>query len=436
MPSIASQLETLASIKSDIKAAIIDKGQTVGDDFSTYATAIGNIECGGGGETTVIKQDAVTGGAFIPYNPSDYGEDEDTTEIMDELFSKIDISALATDFNNNVVSVSQAVAAAIGFSYNSTDGIIYYDFNQTNDEKSGFKFVENSGNIYLKIVIDSTETNDSIQFSSGYKYLIYNSDGAGSVVVAFADVDGLPQLWSTMDCLFASPYTYTPKDQTTIIKKEGFVYPYYTTGYMPYQSFSPYVYSLDGETPYPDYPTGGYGDPIICFVPYGWADTTTNPVAAYFTNIYLITRLGYESGPFIINVEGTYYLMYVSEEGMGGGIAFRLSKPESSLIGRVATGTFTTGSVAQQRVEINCGFQPDIVIVDLLFSNQHTTCMCYAPHSSSVWDVRPAESVVHPVPMNTNGETGISEITSTGFNFRVNGNNTFNLPCEYAAIKL
>ena len=102
----------------------------------------------------------------------------------------------------------------------------------------------------------------------------------------------------------------------------------------------------------------------------------------------------------------------------------------------IATGSFTTGTTSQERVEINCGFQPDIVIVDFLFNNQHTTCMCYTPHSSSVWDVRPAESVVHPVPMNTDGETGISEITSIGFNFRVKGSNTFGLPCDYIAIKL
>lgn len=47
MSTIASQLETLAEIKNNIKAAIIDKGQTVGDDFSTYANAIENISGGG-----------------------------------------------------------------------------------------------------------------------------------------------------------------------------------------------------------------------------------------------------------------------------------------------------------------------------------------------------------------------------------------------------
>ena len=48
MSAISEQLEEIVQIKSDIKAAIIEQGQSVGDDFSTYATAIGNIEGGGG----------------------------------------------------------------------------------------------------------------------------------------------------------------------------------------------------------------------------------------------------------------------------------------------------------------------------------------------------------------------------------------------------
>ena len=48
MLTISEYLEQLITIKSDIKAAIIEQGQSVGDDFSTYATAIGNIKGGGG----------------------------------------------------------------------------------------------------------------------------------------------------------------------------------------------------------------------------------------------------------------------------------------------------------------------------------------------------------------------------------------------------
>ena len=331
MPSIASQLETLAGIKSDIKAAIIDKGQTVGDDFSTYATAIGNIEGGGGGGTTVIKQGAVSAGAFAFYNPNNYGEDEDTTEIVDSLFSKLDASALHEDFDGNVVSVSQALAAAIGFSYNSTDNIIYYSFGENNANQYGFRIIQDSDDsIYIEIVYNNTDTYSKgyIHFSLGSKYIIYNSDQAGSVILSRADTDGVPTL---ENCLFASPYTYTYNDQITVEKAEGYVLPDYSTGYTSL-TLGYFDYKLDGNPAYPGYPTQvSYGvDPIICLTPYGYTNEDTNPVGVYFTNVYLITRMGYHSGCYIINLEGTYYLMLVSSDGNCGGIAFRLAETTSN----------------------------------------------------------------------------------------------------------
>ena len=47
--AISDKLTQLNNIKSDIKAAIIAKGGTATDDFSTYATAISNLPSGGGG---------------------------------------------------------------------------------------------------------------------------------------------------------------------------------------------------------------------------------------------------------------------------------------------------------------------------------------------------------------------------------------------------
>lgn len=47
--SVADKLTQLATIKSNIKSAIIAKGVTVSDDMTAYATAIGNIPTGGGG---------------------------------------------------------------------------------------------------------------------------------------------------------------------------------------------------------------------------------------------------------------------------------------------------------------------------------------------------------------------------------------------------
>lgn len=50
MAAISDKLTTLNGIKSDIKAAIIAKGGTATDDFTTYATAISNLPSGGGGD--------------------------------------------------------------------------------------------------------------------------------------------------------------------------------------------------------------------------------------------------------------------------------------------------------------------------------------------------------------------------------------------------
>ena len=51
MATITENIQTLRSIKSDIKNAIIQKGGSVTDAFGTYAQAITNLPSGGGGGT-------------------------------------------------------------------------------------------------------------------------------------------------------------------------------------------------------------------------------------------------------------------------------------------------------------------------------------------------------------------------------------------------
>lgn len=60
MTTIAENIQTLRSIKSDIKQAITNKGGSVGNDFKTYAQAITNLPSGGGGGTE-IEDAFVTG---------------------------------------------------------------------------------------------------------------------------------------------------------------------------------------------------------------------------------------------------------------------------------------------------------------------------------------------------------------------------------------
>ena len=45
--SIQSEIDRLMGIKADLKSALAEKGQTVGDVFSTYPAAVRAIESGG-----------------------------------------------------------------------------------------------------------------------------------------------------------------------------------------------------------------------------------------------------------------------------------------------------------------------------------------------------------------------------------------------------
>ena len=73
--AISDKLTTLNGIKSDIKAAIIAKGGTATNDFTTYATAISNLPSGGGGgddlknliERDITSIDIPSGTTIIGY---------------------------------------------------------------------------------------------------------------------------------------------------------------------------------------------------------------------------------------------------------------------------------------------------------------------------------------------------------------------------------
>lgn len=107
------------------------------------------------------------------------------------------------------------------------------------------------------------------------------------------------------------------------------------------------------------------------------------------------------------------------------------------------TGSFTSGASQWAKVEVNCGFKPDLVMVDMEFGNGFTRATYLSTawyeetdHPISVWDLRPMENVIYAItPGSAEGETGISDITSTGFKYRVNGNNTQNKACTYKAMK-
>ena len=107
------------------------------------------------------------------------------------------------------------------------------------------------------------------------------------------------------------------------------------------------------------------------------------------------------------------------------------------------TGSFTSASSGGTKVEVNCGFKPDLVMVDMEFGNGFTRATYLSTawyeatdHPISVWDLRPMENVIYAItPGSVNGETGITDLTDTGFKYRSNGSNTTNKACTYTAIK-
>ena len=107
---------------------------------------------------------------------------------------------------------------------------------------------------------------------------------------------------------------------------------------------------------------------------------------------------------------------------------------------QVATGTFTTASEQYGIANVNCGFEPDLIIIILPFQNGDTTSYWWREASwstaSAIWCVQPAENSSNVVALGrTTGETGIQAINSNGFAFMCNGANTRNVTCKYLALK-
>lgn len=65
MATISENLLTIKWIKDDLKSAIIEKGQWVEDDFTTYANAVRNISGGGGEEYLPVEYVGSSNGAYI-----------------------------------------------------------------------------------------------------------------------------------------------------------------------------------------------------------------------------------------------------------------------------------------------------------------------------------------------------------------------------------
>lgn len=110
---------------------------------------------------------------------------------------------------------------------------------------------------------------------------------------------------------------------------------------------------------------------------------------------------------------------------------------------RVAQGSFTSPSVIDGTITINCGFEPDFIKVLMDFGNSQTTAYYFKTDNEdneeiSVWDLRPTEGAIYQIfdpSGSVTNETGICEITTNGFKYKAHGGNTTDKACTYIAYK-
>ena len=107
---------------------------------------------------------------------------------------------------------------------------------------------------------------------------------------------------------------------------------------------------------------------------------------------------------------------------------------------QISNGTFTSATSQYGIVTVNCGFEPDLVIVSLPLGDYDTTSYWWkesSMHSTlAIWDLLPAEWGQYMVNLGrSTGETGIQAMNNNGFSFMSNASNTQGVTCKYIAIK-
>ena len=121
--------------------------------------------------------------------------------------------------------------------------------------------------------------------------------------------------------------------------------------------------------------------------------------------------------------------------GMTGSQTIDAMNKLNSGVADSTSGTFTTGNEQYQKVEVVCGFRPTYIQVILPFSNGDTYATYDADVSTttSTWEI-PMEHNTYTITLGSEtGETGITDITDTGFKFRCNAPNTRNVQCTFSA---
>lgn len=120
MGTIADKLAKLNATKADLKAALAEKGQTVGEVFSAYPAAVRAIDTSTAPEfiTITAPEGSGAGRTFFCYDGLHYGEDQVTVPARSCVFFIEDGAAFSGNYifsgELSEVSASKAVYDLIG----------------------------------------------------------------------------------------------------------------------------------------------------------------------------------------------------------------------------------------------------------------------------------------------------------------------------------
>ena len=120
MSTIAENLKTLKSIKSDIQSAIIEKGGSASDSFASYAQAIRNLPSGGGGDYTLADE---AWEHFFMLNGSVIVSNSKITELTTNRLSQVSVLNAP---NCDYVDINLSTGYSIGLSF--SDRVLISDY--------------------------------------------------------------------------------------------------------------------------------------------------------------------------------------------------------------------------------------------------------------------------------------------------------------------
>ena len=105
-------------------------------------------------------------------------------------------------------------------------------------------------------------------------------------------------------------------------------------------------------------------------------------------------------------------------------------------------GEFVTSNVQYGIVDVEVGFKPDLLVIELPFSNNvnGTTVATWEKNATwaethSVWAIPSESKAVYTELNRYQGEAGIQSINENGFSFKSQAQNTRNKTCKYMAVK-